>query len=149
MRTPQLPVVDWTDAPADLNGLVRFTERRNRVPARVPSHFKRSLQTTEVHHVNVRHLQINPKRSSLVKRSFSVIPTFPYEKHILLFGMQQFAVVKAGHRYLNGNHKARSALMHTASVDDVLWRLAEMRATSLTLSKFGKTPITKWRTIGA
>ena len=26
MRTPRLPVVDWTDAPADLNGLVRFAE---------------------------------------------------------------------------------------------------------------------------
>ena len=39
MRTPRLSVVDWTDAPADLNGLVRFAERRNLVSARVPSHF--------------------------------------------------------------------------------------------------------------
>ena len=45
MRTPRLPVVDGTDAPADLNGLVRFGERRNLVSARVPSHFKRSLDT--------------------------------------------------------------------------------------------------------
>jgi hypothetical protein len=45
MRTPQLPVVDWSDAPADLNGFVRLTERRNLVSARVPSHFKRSLPT--------------------------------------------------------------------------------------------------------
>ena len=44
MRTPRLPVVDRTDAPADLNGLVRFTERRNLVSVRVPSHFKRSLR---------------------------------------------------------------------------------------------------------
>ena len=43
MRTPLLPVVDWTDAPADLNGLVRFAERRNLVSARVQSHFKRNL----------------------------------------------------------------------------------------------------------
>jgi hypothetical protein len=43
MRTPRLPVVDSTDARADLNGLVRFAERRNLVSARVPSHFKRSL----------------------------------------------------------------------------------------------------------
>jgi hypothetical protein len=43
MRTPQLPVVEWTDAPASLNGLVRFPERWNLVSARVPSHFKRSL----------------------------------------------------------------------------------------------------------
>ena len=39
MRTPRLPVVDLTDASADLNGLVRFAERRNLVSARVPSHF--------------------------------------------------------------------------------------------------------------
>jgi hypothetical protein len=43
MRTPRLPVVDRTDASADLNGLVRSAERRNLVSARVPSHFKRSL----------------------------------------------------------------------------------------------------------
>jgi len=45
MRTPRLPVVDLTDAPADLNGLVRFAERRNMFSARVPSHFKRNLTT--------------------------------------------------------------------------------------------------------
>jgi hypothetical protein len=44
MRTPRLPEVDWTEAPADLNGLVRFAERRNLVSARAPSHFKRSLR---------------------------------------------------------------------------------------------------------
>ena len=43
MRTPRLPAVDWTDAPTDLNGLVRFGERRNLVSALVPTHFKRSL----------------------------------------------------------------------------------------------------------
>jgi len=45
MRTPRLPVVDWTDAPTDLNGLVRFAERRNLVSAGVPSHFIRNLLT--------------------------------------------------------------------------------------------------------
>ena len=43
MSTPRLPVVDWSDAPAGLNGLVRFSERRNLVSARVSSHFKRGL----------------------------------------------------------------------------------------------------------
>jgi hypothetical protein len=43
MRTPRLPIVDKTDAPADLSGLVRFAERRNLVSVHVPSHFKRSL----------------------------------------------------------------------------------------------------------
>ena len=46
MRTPRLPVVDWTDAPADLNELIRFGERRNLVSARVPSRFKHSLLIT-------------------------------------------------------------------------------------------------------
>ena len=47
MRTPRLPVVDWTDpSPADLNGLVRFAERPNLVSARVPSRFKRALIRT-------------------------------------------------------------------------------------------------------
>jgi hypothetical protein len=31
------------DTPADLNGLVRFAERRNLLSAHVPSHFKISL----------------------------------------------------------------------------------------------------------
>ena len=34
--------LNWSP-PADLNGLVRFAERRNLVSARVPSHFKRCL----------------------------------------------------------------------------------------------------------
>ena len=44
VRTPRLPVVDRTDAPADLNRHVRFAERQNLVSTRVPSHFKRGLQ---------------------------------------------------------------------------------------------------------
>ena len=47
MRTPLQPAVDWTDAPADLNGLVRFGERRNLVSARVPSHLKRTIHTAK------------------------------------------------------------------------------------------------------
>ena len=46
MRTPRLPAVDWTDAPADTNVLVRFAERWNLVSVCVPSYFKRSLQQT-------------------------------------------------------------------------------------------------------
>ena len=37
--------LNWRPA-ADLNWLVRFAERQNLVSARVPSHFKRSLQRT-------------------------------------------------------------------------------------------------------
>ena len=45
MRTPRLPAVDWTDAPTNLNGLVRFWERRNLVSARVPSRFARAIRS--------------------------------------------------------------------------------------------------------
>jgi len=44
MRTPRLPAFDWTDAPTYLNGLVRCGERRNLVPARVPSRSARAIQ---------------------------------------------------------------------------------------------------------
>ena len=44
MPTPRLPAVDWTDTPIDLNGLVRFRERRNLVSARVPSCSARATQ---------------------------------------------------------------------------------------------------------
>ena len=56
MRTPRLPVVDRTDAPADLNGLDRFAGRRNLVSARVPSHLKRNLSILEFpSYVDERH----------------------------------------------------------------------------------------------
>ena len=35
--TPRKPVLDWTDTPADINGLVRFPGSPNLVSARVPS----------------------------------------------------------------------------------------------------------------
>jgi hypothetical protein len=56
MRTPRLPAVDWTDALADLNGLVRFVEKRNLVSARVPSNFKLASTTNSrlqlLHHLD-------------------------------------------------------------------------------------------------
>ena len=44
MSTPRLPAVDWTDAPTDLNGLVRFGEWRNLVSSRVPSRSARAIR---------------------------------------------------------------------------------------------------------
>ena len=43
MCTPWMPVVELTDAPADLNGLARFVERWNLVSVCAPSRFKCSL----------------------------------------------------------------------------------------------------------
>jgi len=58
MRTPRLSAVDRTDAPANLNGLVRFAERLNLVSARVPSHFKRSLH---LHVLILQHVKFSNK----------------------------------------------------------------------------------------
>ena len=48
IRTPRLPVVDWTDAPNDLNGLVLFGERQILVSARVPSRSARAINKLSV-----------------------------------------------------------------------------------------------------
>jgi len=45
MRTPRLPAADWTDTPADLNGLVRFAGKPNLISARVPSRSVSALPT--------------------------------------------------------------------------------------------------------
>jgi len=47
MRTPRLPAVDWTDAPTDLNGLVRFGEKWNLVSVRVPSRSARAIRPVQ------------------------------------------------------------------------------------------------------
>ena len=65
MCTPRLPVFDWTDAPTDLNGLVRFVERRNMVSARVPSHLKCSITSI-----------ISPWITGLLSLSISLSPSY-------------------------------------------------------------------------
>ena len=44
IRTPRLPAADWTDTPADINGLIRFAGKPNLVSARVPSGSISALQ---------------------------------------------------------------------------------------------------------
>jgi hypothetical protein len=67
MRTPRLPVVDWTEAPADLNRVVRFAERRNLVSARVPSHLKRSLHFYAADDVN------SPQKRSIQVKLYQAV----------------------------------------------------------------------------
>ena len=51
MRTTRLPAAEWTDTPADINGLVRFAGKPNLVSARVPSHSVSALpQNLTSHH---------------------------------------------------------------------------------------------------
>ena len=64
MHTPRLLVVDWTDAPADLNGLVRFAERRNPVSARVKPHFNWPLLQLYIWKFSIRAMrQFAPHKS--------------------------------------------------------------------------------------
>jgi len=71
MRTPRLPVVDRTDSPADLNGLVRFAERPNLVSARLPSLFKRSLLGI-LFHGGLGNGAVEPEGLKAVKYSYLV-----------------------------------------------------------------------------
>ena len=49
MRTLRLRASDWTDAPTNLNGLIRCGERRNLVSARVPSYSAQAIQQTPLY----------------------------------------------------------------------------------------------------
>ena len=85
MRTPRLPAVDWSDDPSDLDGLVRFGERRNLVSARVPSRFKRTIP-----YLNA---QLSSWRWTLgfyTCRSIVIIKILVQQKCILLVYVIQF-----------------------------------------------------------
>ena len=83
ISTPRLPAVDWTDAPADLNGLVRFAERRNLVPARVLTHFNWPLPANK----NLSPWVIQPVAKSPYWRViFVTIPTF----RLICGGLQRY-----------------------------------------------------------
>jgi len=92
-----LPVVDWTDAPANLNGLVRFAERPNLVSARVPSHFKRAVPTAKcreghAHHTVTTQCSGVYRASAVVRIAFilslmdgevtSAYTAFPQARHL-------------------------------------------------------------------
>jgi hypothetical protein len=66
------PVVDWSDAPFDLNRFVRFAERRNLVSARVLSHFKRSLQKSDSAIRNL-HIYLKIWLSGICSSSWSTL----------------------------------------------------------------------------
>ena len=100
MRTARLPVVDWTDAPADLNGLVRFAERRNLVYACVPSHFKRSLPQTCLG----RRTAEGKATKSKVLKPYSLLG----KKMIL----QQVLFTKTSKHCLPGSHRQNSPLFN-------------------------------------
>ena len=65
MCTSRLSVVDWTNAPAGLNGLVRFAERRNLVSASLPSHFNWPLTSLRRNLLPASPARLPSKRSTL------------------------------------------------------------------------------------
>ena len=64
MRTPRLPAADWTDTPADRNGVVRFAGRPNLVSARVPSHSVFTLPLYSSEPSPPGHFPISPSNGS-------------------------------------------------------------------------------------
>ena len=92
-HTPRLSVVDRTDAPADLNGLVHFAKRRNLVYARVPSHFNWPLATALP--ANRKQTSrptdhVYQRRSRHLLRQFNPYSTrFPYGNGMVLHFYQQ------------------------------------------------------------
>jgi hypothetical protein len=69
MRTPRLSVVDWTDTPADLNGLVRFAERQNLVLCTCAITFQK----------------LSASRPTAVHVSYLLISVFSCTRDILFF----------------------------------------------------------------
>jgi hypothetical protein len=105
MRTPRLPAVYWTDAPADLNGLVRFGERRNLVYARVPSRFKRTI------HRNVLQVTTGPTFNFCSAPRRKMGPTQPPVQRV------SRATVKWPGR--ESNHSRSSIFMVTPCINDI------------------------------
>jgi len=87
MRTSRLPVVEWTDAPADLNELVRFAERLNLVSARVQSYFNWPVHYSSVE--LVRGMWPPMTRLKFGAQGRVVIVTSPSKRYSLkVFGLR-------------------------------------------------------------
>ena len=84
-RTPRLPVVDWTDAPAYLIGLVRFAERRTLVSARVPSHFSWSLLVLVLLLIPMQNWEKSWIKNSAIKGEVFVASRLPFCKDDIIF----------------------------------------------------------------
>jgi hypothetical protein len=89
MHTPWLPVVDWTEAPANLNGLIHFAERQNPVSVHVPSHFNwplppyGSLSNLQMH-LQIYFYKLNTNDSQICSTSLqlcSYARVLPAEGH--------------------------------------------------------------------
>ena len=92
-----LPVVDWTDAPTDLNGLFRFAERRNLISARVPSHFNCPLRivTTGLQKVNC-SMQCSTDLRLFWGNTISILNAIPTRSSLLTVWVSQCLCVLMG-----------------------------------------------------
>jgi len=96
MRTLRVPVVNWTDAPANLNGLVHFAEKWNLVSVRVPSHFNWSLPNVSLHTIwNFMHLVFSQ-----------------YVIHLLPFVRYSFILIFLLHQQVSVQNIATYCLMY-------------------------------------
>ena len=86
MRTPRLPAADWTDTPADINGLVRFAGRPNLVSARVPSHSVFTLHTVNSYSQRISQIRQRIPKVLVSGGSWRISPEFqppPLQRFVL------------------------------------------------------------------
>jgi len=67
MRTPRVPVVDWTDAPADINGLVRFARKTKSGFSACAITFQ--TQSTFIHTIEQRLQPINSQMTPSLRNT--------------------------------------------------------------------------------
>ena len=82
MCTPRLPAVDWTDAPTDLNGLVRFGERRNLVSALVSSRSARAIPHSMLQPTSGQQVHTNCSTAPIQHHMVPPIQNYPSEDYV-------------------------------------------------------------------
>ena len=113
MRTPRLPAVDWTEAPTDLNGLLRFGERRNLVSPRVPSRSARAWQSDVLQflvYFYTRIINLNWRTASVIPQDFNRVLKFFKSRSFSVYLLSKFANMKMTTAYTTvGGTKRRVA----------------------------------------
>ena len=132
-RTPRLPVVDWTDASADLNGLVRFAERRNLVSARVPSHFNWPL-------LPVCFRKVSGSNPTPAGRFFVVFPSpsWKMSEQCLILAQTRFV----SHLFRFSTHCSPYRMPYSLA-DCTVWKLLDVKSSSWLLA-WGSDILQHW-----
>jgi hypothetical protein len=112
MHTPRLPVVDWTDAPANLNGPIHFTERWNLVSACMPSHFKCSLPHSKYLETLYKHATLTKEQIMIYKSTHSFFYNYTVPSHRNITSCRPSPVL---------SWNTKSGISHPLSVCTLSW----------------------------